>query len=146
VQHAGRGVEPLDGQLARRCGLVTVRQRPATGNGNVIIWPSPFEQQRREVISARRLGAYVRGKGVYTPISSIVQLTPLCIKCLCEAETSDDHGYSAFSRLTCVKFRHKTDPIDGSQFDIKARVTMLIRQKLRSGEWEIVVSELERRH
>ncbi|MES2149627.1 MAG: error-prone DNA polymerase [Pseudomonadota bacterium] len=59
------------GQLARACGIVTVRQRPATakgvlfmtledetGNINVIIWPSLVEQQRREVLSARLLGVY----------------------------------------------------------------------------------------
>ena len=60
-----------DARLARGCGLVTVRQRPATakgvvfltiedetGNVNVIVWPSLLEQQRREVMSARLLGVY----------------------------------------------------------------------------------------
>ncbi len=60
-----------NGQLARACGIVTVRQRPATakgvlfltledetGNVNVIIWPSLIEQQRREVLSASLLGVY----------------------------------------------------------------------------------------
>ncbi|MBZ2209882.1 error-prone DNA polymerase [Massilia soli] len=60
-----------DGQLARACGLVTVRQRPATakgvlfvtledetGNVNVIVWPSLVEQQRREVLGAPLLGVY----------------------------------------------------------------------------------------
>lgn len=60
-----------DGRLARGCGLVTVRQRPATasgvvfltvedetGNVNVIVWPSLVEQQRREVMGARLLGIY----------------------------------------------------------------------------------------
>lgn len=60
-----------DGQLARGCGLVTVRQRPGTakgvvfvtledetGNVNVVIWASLVEQQRREVMGARLLGVY----------------------------------------------------------------------------------------
>ncbi|RJG19083.1 error-prone DNA polymerase [Massilia cavernae] len=59
------------GQLARACGIVTVRQRPATakgvlfltledetGNVNVIIWPSLVEKQRREVLGAPLLGVY----------------------------------------------------------------------------------------
>ncbi|MDQ1833659.1 error-prone DNA polymerase [Massilia scottii] len=59
------------GQLARACGIVTVRQRPATakgvlfvtiedetGNVNVIVWPTLVEQQRREVLGASLLGVY----------------------------------------------------------------------------------------
>ncbi|MGF6940075.1 DNA polymerase III alpha subunit [Paraburkholderia sp. UCT70] len=50
-----------NGQLARGCGIVTVRQRPETANGvifitiedetgnvNIIVWPKVLEQQRRE--------------------------------------------------------------------------------------------------
>jgi error-prone DNA polymerase len=60
-----------NGQLARACGLVTVRQRPGTakgvlfltiedetGNVNVIVWPALVEQQRREVLDASLLGVY----------------------------------------------------------------------------------------
>ena len=60
-----------NGQLARACGMVTVRQRPGTakgvlfmtledesGNVNVIVWPSLVEQQRREVLNAPLLGVY----------------------------------------------------------------------------------------
>jgi error-prone DNA polymerase len=60
-----------NGQLARACGIVTVRQRPGTakgvlfmtledetGNVNVIVWPSLVEQQRREVLGAPLLGVY----------------------------------------------------------------------------------------
>jgi error-prone DNA polymerase len=60
-----------DGQLARACGLVTVRQRPGTakgvlfltledetGNVNVIVWKSLVEQQRKEVLGAALLGVY----------------------------------------------------------------------------------------
>ena len=60
-----------NGQLARACGIVTVRQRPGTakgvmfltledetGNVNVIVWPSLVEQQRREVLRAPLLGVY----------------------------------------------------------------------------------------
>ncbi|MGH8855593.1 MAG: error-prone DNA polymerase, partial [Telluria sp.] len=67
----GYGYGYGDGQLARACGLVTVRQRPGTakgvlfmtledetGNVNVIIWPALVEQQRREVLNAPLLGVY----------------------------------------------------------------------------------------
>ncbi|WP_082439719.1 MULTISPECIES: error-prone DNA polymerase [unclassified Massilia] len=60
-----------NGQLARACGIVTVRQRPGTakgvlfltiedetGNVNVIVWASLVEQQRREVLNAHLLGVY----------------------------------------------------------------------------------------
>jgi len=60
-----------NGQLARGCGIVTVRQRPGTAKGvifitledetgsvNVILWPSLVEQQRKEVLSAPLLGVY----------------------------------------------------------------------------------------
>jgi len=60
-----------DGQLARACGIVTVRQRPGTAKGvifmtledetgtvNVIVWPNLVEEQRREVLSAPLLGVY----------------------------------------------------------------------------------------
>ncbi|RKT20430.1 DnaE-like error-prone DNA polymerase [Paraburkholderia sp. RAU2J] len=60
-----------DGQLARGCGLVTVRQRPGTakgvmfvtledetGNVNVIVWPSLLERQRKEALGASLLAVY----------------------------------------------------------------------------------------
>jgi len=60
-----------DAQLARGCGLVTVRQRPGTANGvlfltledetgnvNVIVWPDLVEHQRKEVLGANLLGVY----------------------------------------------------------------------------------------
>jgi error-prone DNA polymerase len=60
-----------NGQLARACGIVTVRQRPGTANGvlfltledetgnvNVIVWPTLVEQQRREVLNSHLLGVY----------------------------------------------------------------------------------------
>jgi error-prone DNA polymerase len=60
-----------NGQLARACGIVTVRQRPGTANGvlfltledetgnvNVIVWPALVEQQRREVLNSHLLGVY----------------------------------------------------------------------------------------
>ncbi|TFW36167.1 error-prone DNA polymerase [Massilia horti] len=60
-----------DGQLARACGIVTVRQRPGTakgvlfmtledetGNVNLIVWPDLVEKQRREVLSSTLLGVY----------------------------------------------------------------------------------------
>lgn len=58
-------------QLARGCGIVTVRQRPGTAKGvvfitledemgtvNVICWPTLVEQFRREVMGAQLLGVY----------------------------------------------------------------------------------------
>ncbi|QJD91663.1 error-prone DNA polymerase [Duganella dendranthematis] len=60
-----------DGQLARGCGIVTVRQRPETANGvifltledefgtiNIIVWPSLVDQQRRELMTSQLLGVY----------------------------------------------------------------------------------------
>ncbi|WP_034292706.1 error-prone DNA polymerase [Herbaspirillum sp. RV1423] len=60
-----------DGQFARGCGIVTVRQRPGTAKGvlfitiedetgstNVILWPSLVEKQRNEVLNATLLGVY----------------------------------------------------------------------------------------
>ncbi|MFC3109474.1 error-prone DNA polymerase [Undibacterium arcticum] len=60
-----------DGQLARGCGIVTVRQRPETANGvifvtledetgpvNVIVWPSLVEKQRKELLTSSLLGVY----------------------------------------------------------------------------------------
>lgn len=60
-----------NGQLARACGIVTVRQRPGTakgvlfmtledetGNINLIVWPKLVEEQRREVLRAPLLGVY----------------------------------------------------------------------------------------
>lgn len=59
------------GQIARACGLVTVRQRPGTANGvlfmtledetgqtNVIVWPTLLEKYRREVLGASLLAVY----------------------------------------------------------------------------------------
>ncbi len=58
-------------QIARGCGIVTVRQRPSTANGvvflsledetgtvSVIVWPSVLERHRREVLTASLLGVY----------------------------------------------------------------------------------------
>ena len=60
-----------NGQLARGCGIVTVRQRPGTAKGvvfitledeagtvNVICWPSLVDEFRREVMGAQLLGVY----------------------------------------------------------------------------------------
>jgi len=59
------------GQFARGCGIVTIRQRPGTANGvmfvtledetgtvNVLVWPALVEQQRRELLGASLLGVY----------------------------------------------------------------------------------------
>jgi error-prone DNA polymerase len=60
-----------DGQFARGCGIVTMRQRPPTAKGvlfltiedetgstNVIIWPALVAKQRREILGAHLLGVY----------------------------------------------------------------------------------------
>ncbi len=60
-----------NGQIARGCGIVTVRQRPGTAKGvifvtledetglvNVIVWPALAEKQRRELLGASLLGVY----------------------------------------------------------------------------------------
>ncbi|MYM83348.1 hypothetical protein GTP44_15470 [Duganella sp. FT50W] len=60
-----------DRQLARACGIVTVRQRPGTAKGvvfltledehgtvNVICWPSLVDEYRKEVMGAELLGVY----------------------------------------------------------------------------------------
>ena len=60
-----------DGQLARACGMVTMRQRPQTAKGvifmtledetgsvNVVIWPKVLERQRQEVLGAGLVGIY----------------------------------------------------------------------------------------
>ena len=59
------------GQIARACGIVTVRQRPATAKGtvfvtledetgvvNVIVWPALVEKQRRELLQSSLLAVY----------------------------------------------------------------------------------------
>ncbi|QGZ66945.1 error-prone DNA polymerase [Paraburkholderia acidisoli] len=60
-----------NGQLARACGIVTVRQRPGTAKGvmfmtledetgsvNVIVWQSVLEKFRREALGASLLAVY----------------------------------------------------------------------------------------
>ena len=60
-----------DGQFARGCGIVTMRQRPPTAKGtvfvtledetgvvNVVVWPALAEGQRRELHAAALLGVY----------------------------------------------------------------------------------------
>ncbi|KVD88269.1 hypothetical protein WI90_20900 [Burkholderia ubonensis] len=62
-----------NGQLARACGLVTVRQRPGTANGvlfvtledetgqvNVILWPGLLKKFRKEALSCSPCTAYAR--------------------------------------------------------------------------------------
>jgi error-prone DNA polymerase len=60
-----------NGQFARGCGIVTVRQRPPTAKGtmfvtledeggpiNVIVWPALIEKQRKELLGSTLLGVY----------------------------------------------------------------------------------------
>ena len=57
--------------IAKACGLVTMRQRPhtakgtlfmtledETGNINVIVWPALFEKQRTQILNARLMAVY----------------------------------------------------------------------------------------
>ena len=57
--------------IARACGLVTMRQRPQTakgtlfvtledetGNINVIVWPALFDKQRKDILNARLMAVY----------------------------------------------------------------------------------------
>jgi error-prone DNA polymerase len=59
----------VNGQFARGCGIVTLRQRPPTAKGvmfltledetgtvNVIVWPALVESQRKELLGASLLG------------------------------------------------------------------------------------------
>ena len=61
----------MHGQFARACGIVTVRQRPATAKGtvfvtledetgvvNVIVWPALVERQRKELLQSSLLAVY----------------------------------------------------------------------------------------
>jgi error-prone DNA polymerase len=83
-----------NGQLARACGIVTVRQRPGTAKGtifvtiedetgpiNVILWPRLIERQRREVLHARLLGVYGKWQCEretrHLVAQHLVDLTPL---------------------------------------------------------------------
>ncbi|KWF00515.1 DNA polymerase [Burkholderia ubonensis] len=83
-----------NGQLARACGLVTVRQRPGTANGvlfltledetgqvNVILWPSLLEKFRKEALGAHLLSVYgvwqVEGKVRHLIASKLVDRTEL---------------------------------------------------------------------
>ncbi|MFJ2988947.1 error-prone DNA polymerase [Collimonas sp. NPDC087041] len=60
-----------NGQLARGCGIVTMRQRPGTAKGvvfvtledetgtvNVIVWPDLVERQRKELTGSSLMGVY----------------------------------------------------------------------------------------
>ncbi|MDB5838098.1 MAG: error-prone polymerase [Herminiimonas sp.] len=60
-----------NGQFARGCGIVTMRQRPETAKGtmfvtiedetgvvNVIVWPGLVETQRKELLGSSLLGVY----------------------------------------------------------------------------------------
>jgi error-prone DNA polymerase len=71
------------GQLARACGIVTVRQRPATAKGtvfvtledetgtvNVIVWPTLVEQQRQPLLQASLLAVY----GIWQTDNSVSHL------------------------------------------------------------------------
>ncbi|HEY8606518.1 MAG TPA: error-prone DNA polymerase [Noviherbaspirillum sp.] len=84
----------VNGQLARGCGIVTVRQRPSTASGtvfvtiedetgpvNVIVWPGLVDRQRKELLGARLLGVYgiwqCEGKVRHLVAKRLVDLTPL---------------------------------------------------------------------
>ena len=83
-----------DRQLARACGIVTVRQRPSTASGtvfvtiedetgpiNVIVWPALVDTQRRELLAAHLLGVYgiwqCEGKVRHLVAKRLVDMTHL---------------------------------------------------------------------
>jgi error-prone DNA polymerase len=72
-----------NGQFARSCGIVTVRQRPQTAKGtifvtledetgpvNVIVWPALIERYRKELLGSRLLGVY----GIWQTESGVCHL------------------------------------------------------------------------
>ncbi|WP_175816966.1 error-prone DNA polymerase [Burkholderia diffusa] len=83
-----------NGQLARACGLVTVRQRPGTAHGvlfmtledetgqiNIIVWPDLLERFRKEALGAALLAVYgvwqVEGKVRHLIAHKLVDRTEL---------------------------------------------------------------------
>ncbi|MPV65508.1 error-prone DNA polymerase [Burkholderia sp. BE17] len=83
-----------NGQFARACGLVTVRQRPGTAHGvlfmtledetgqiNIIVWPDLLERFRKEALGAALLAVYgvwqVEGKVRHLIAHKLVDRTEL---------------------------------------------------------------------
>ncbi|WP_454726661.1 MULTISPECIES: error-prone DNA polymerase [Cupriavidus] len=83
-----------NGRRVRACGIVTVRQRPATAGGtiftsiedetgavNVILWPDLIERQRKEVLGATLLGVIGtwqrQGEVRHLVAQQLVDLSPL---------------------------------------------------------------------
>ncbi len=83
-----------NGQLARGCGIVTVRQRPQTASGtifvtiedetgpvNVIVWPALFDRYRQELLGSRLLGVIgiwqCESKVRHLVAKRLIDLTPL---------------------------------------------------------------------
>jgi error-prone DNA polymerase len=83
-----------DRQIARGCGLVTVRQRPQTASGtmfvtiedetgqvNVIVWPALIDTYRKELLGAQLLGVYgiwqCEGKVRHLVAKRLVDMTSL---------------------------------------------------------------------
>ncbi|WP_020201484.1 error-prone DNA polymerase [Cupriavidus sp. WS] len=83
-----------NGRRVRACGIVTVRQRPATASGtifvsiedetgavNVILWPDLIERQRKEVLGATMLGVIGtwqrQGEVRHLVAQQLVDLSPL---------------------------------------------------------------------
>lgn len=83
-----------DRQIARGCGIVTVRQRPGTAKGvvfitmedetglmNVIVWRDLVDRQRRELLHSRLLGVYGiwqrEGPVCHLVAKRLVDLSPL---------------------------------------------------------------------
>ncbi|HVK95572.1 MAG TPA: error-prone DNA polymerase [Noviherbaspirillum sp.] len=83
-----------DRQLARGCGIVTVRQRPQTASGtmfvtiedetgpvNVIVWPALIDRYRKELLGAQLLGVYgiwqCENKVRHLVAKRLVDLSPL---------------------------------------------------------------------
>lgn len=95
-----------NGRMVRACGIVTVRQRPATASGtifisiedetgpvNVIVWPDLVERQRKEVLGARLLGVIGtwqrQGEVKHLVARELVDLSPLLGRLM--ADSRDFH-------------------------------------------------------
>ncbi|HEY0844594.1 MAG TPA: error-prone DNA polymerase [Noviherbaspirillum sp.] len=83
-----------DRAIARACGIVTVRQRPATASGtmfvtiedetglvNVIVWPALVDRFRKELLGSQLLGVYgiwqCEGQVRHLVAKRLVDMSPL---------------------------------------------------------------------
>jgi len=99
---AGQLSHCRNGRRVRACGIVTVRQRPATASGtifvtiedetgtvNLIFWPDLIERQRKEVLGATLLGVIGtwqrQGEVRHLVAQELVDLSPMLGRLLVES-------------------------------------------------------------